>query len=79
MLDILYRTLAQNVRESSDKLKDDQSIEWADISPHSPEDADSFGMPPAYAYLGRSVPDDRSQPASESLARKRSGRVAQRC
>lgn len=78
MLDGLNRALAKNLRESSDKLKQDRSIEGADISTHRTDDADSFRVQPTDAYAKRLVPDDRSQPAFESLARIRLDRLAQR-
>ena len=44
MLDGLNRASAKNVRESLGKLKQDQSIEMADISTHKPDNAVSFSV-----------------------------------
>ena len=69
MLHGLNRTSTTNVRVSSDKLKQDQTIEGADISTHTTDDAVSFRLRPTDAHSRRLVPDDQSQPASEGLAR----------
>lgn len=77
MLHGLNRVSAKNVRENSDKLKRDQSTERADLSTHRTDDADSFRVQPADAHSRRLVPDNHSQPGSESLAWKRLARLLQ--
>ena len=79
MLHGLNRTSAKIVRVSSDMLEQDEIIDGIDNSTYTTDDAVSFRVQPTDAHSRRLVPDDRSQPASGSLARKRSDRVARRC
>ena len=67
------------VRASANKLKQDETIEEADISTRATGIAVCFKVPPTDAHSRRLVPDDQSQPASEGLARKRRDSLAQRC
>ena len=69
MLDGPNRASAKNVRESSDKVKQDQGIERADTSTHTTETPFLLGCKPTDVHSRRLVPDDQSQPASKGLAR----------
>ena len=78
MLHGFNRNPSKNVRVSSNKLKQDKIIDGADNPPHTTHDAVSFRVQPTDAHSRRLVPDDRSRPACESMARKRPDRVARR-
>ena len=54
----LNRTSAKNVRVSSDKLKEDESNNGADISTHTTDDVVSFRVQSTDVHSGRLVPDD---------------------
>ena len=53
MLHCLNRAFGKKVRVSSDKFKQDNVIEGADISTHTTDDAVSFRVQPADAHSSR--------------------------
>ena len=69
LLDGPNRTSGKKLRQSSSKLKQDQSIERADISTNTTDNAVSSRVQPTHAHSTRLVPHEESQPTSEGLAR----------